>query len=140
MWTSVAREAGFWWWPVTFLTHGPRTPFPAPHNTTRSLFAALETAHLRRAAPELRLARSHRVRRRAVGAPRRGNHVSSWWPRALVPRSGVAPHAQRTASNRRLLLAGAMAGGRYARVARLSRNQRSLLLVRSAPAAEPHIR
>ena len=46
----------------------------------------------------------------------------------------------RALSNRRLLLAGAVAGGRYERLARLGMNQSSLLLVRSAPAAEPQVR
>ena len=57
-----------------------------------------------------------------------------------VPGSGAAPHAEGAPHNRRLLLTGAMAGGRYAMLARLSMNRDSLLLVRSAPAAEPQSR
>jgi ABC-type Fe3+-siderophore transport system permease subunit len=60
-------------------------------------------------------------------------------PKAPRPSSSQASLWLR-ASNERLLLTGAMAGGRYALLARLSRNQDSLLLVRSAPAAEPLIR
>jgi hypothetical protein len=120
----------------------------APHS--RAALAALRTAqrkqlflaapgiaHVHRAAPRFRLARAHRVRARAVGAPGGRRWVSSWWPRALCRGSGAAPHAPRASSNRRLLLPGAVAGGRYAMLARLSRNHSPLLLVRSAPAAEP---
>jgi hypothetical protein len=60
-------------------------------------------------------------------------------PKAPRPSSAQASLWVR-ASNDRLLLTGAMAGGRYEMLARLSMNQDSLLLVRSAPAAEPQVR
>jgi hypothetical protein len=60
-------------------------------------------------------------------------------PKAPRPSSSQASLSRR-ASNKRLLLPGAMAGGRYEILARLSRNRSSLLLVGSAPAAEPQSR
>jgi hypothetical protein len=54
-----------------------RAALAAPRTTQRNRFfvAARETAHLRRAALAFRLARSHRVRGRAVGAPGVGGGV-----------------------------------------------------------------
>jgi hypothetical protein len=90
--------------------HAPhsRAALTAPRTTQRNqlLLVARALAPLRRAAPKFRLARAHRVRARAVGAPGGRRWVSSWWPRALCRGSGAAPHAPRAASNRRLKLPG----------------------------------
>jgi hypothetical protein len=85
-----------------------RAALAAPRTAQRNqiLLVAPQIAHVHRAVPQFRLAPSHRVRGRAVGAPGRDSRVPSCLPRALLPGSGAAPHAPRAASNRRLKLAG----------------------------------
>ena len=110
----------------------------APHSPGQRRFPAPDTQRVARG-PRLRLPQPAAFGAAPSARQRTAAGLQIRAP-GTVPGSGAAPRAQPAPHNRRLLLAGAMAGGRYAMLAGLSRNRSSLLLVRSAPAAEPQSR